>query len=202
MSGYDPMEELATDLEAATKPARSVTVSPPPRPAAIEVVTPRPVVSKVAEPAESPSVKVEHRPSASPRAARSTTPAPNALRTTSASLPTVIVERIQRLRLDHDVEGRRFNIASFFNGAVDRLPTTAIELERTLERYRDQLNINKRQGEDGWHPESRFAVRIGETQERTVAIAIRSLYERTGNRHFKQDLWALALLRELAEAPG
>ncbi len=199
MSGYDPMKELASDLDDATKPARSVTVAPPPRPPVVESVAPQPVVSGVVASTEAPSDRVERRPSPSPRSARTTTPTPTTSRTTTAILPTVIVERIQRLQLDHGVEGRRFIIANFFNTAIDRLPTSAIELERALERYRDQLNIGKRQGEDGWHPESRFTVRIGEAQERSIAIAIRSLYERTGHRHFKQDLWAVALLRELAE---
>ena len=197
MTGYDPMGELAADLDDATRPIRSVTVAPPPRPAPIEHVA----AQLVPEPGVPPAVEVDRRPAQrSRRSAPERTLAPVALRTTTAALPTAIVERIQRLRLDYGVDGRSFNITNFFNGAIDRLPSSSADLEGALERYRDQLNIGKRLGEDGWHLETRFAVRIGQAQERTVAIAIRSLYERTGHRHFKQDLWAIALLRELGES--
>lgn len=208
MSGYDPMKEVGDVLDEATAPNRSIAIAPPPRraiehhaePAAapvVEVATEQPTeVAVTAVPEPEPETRRGRRTTGGETRSVSTVGA--AGRTTTGMIPASIAERIQRLRLDADVEGRSFNLTAFFAAAIEGLPTDAVGLQRDLERYQAQINIDRRFGDDGWLPETRLAVRIGPDQERTIALAIRNLYERTGRRHHKQDLWTLALLRHLA----
>jgi hypothetical protein len=199
-SGYDPSEELSSLLDEATAPprrTRAVSIEPPQR----------------AEPAPQPPVAPSSPPSAplpAPRTRRTTgrpgvegqppsRPGPAPVRSTSAIFPLPLLDRLHRLRLDRDVEGRPFNLTVSLAGAIDDLPEDAPALIGELDRYTPTLNIHKRKGDHDYLPEGRLAFRLADSQERKIARLVRTFYDATGQRIDKQDLLGLALLRLLAD---
>ena len=108
-----------------------------------------------------------------------------------------LLDRLQRFRLDRDVEGRPVNQTAFFNAAVLDLPAAAEEVLGLFARHAGDLNVGRRAADDGFLPEGRLALRISPEAERHLALIIRDLYDRTGRRYDRQDLWGLALLRAL-----
>jgi hypothetical protein len=193
--GYDPMRELFDALEEVTTPntcGRAVA------PAAVAGPADAPVIAPLREtpaapPAPAPRPKRPPSITQPPMFPRDTPVG----RATTAQVPTAIYAGLQLRRLEREAQGRGFRIVTFFNAAIAALPTDAAELAHLLSASANELNIGRREGDDGWLPESRLALRVGESQERTVAQATLALWHYTGRRFQKRDLWAFAILNHL-----
>jgi hypothetical protein len=194
-AGYDPMHELFGALEEVTTlntSGRAVAPVAAAGPAAA------PVVASVRETPAAPPA-----PASRPKRPTGITQLPMfpqgtpVGRATTAQVPTAIYDGLQLRRLEREAQGRGFRIVSFFNAAIAALPTDGAELAHLLSASADELNIGRREGDDGWLPESRLALRVGESQERTVAQATLALWHYTGRRFQKRDLWAFAILNHL-----
>lgn len=213
-SGYDPMSELADSLDAATATVkappvpvdRRLNLAPPPtdditaaipRPAVVDENPPPPARATISERTADLAPAVVRAPRS--RGISSLTATREPAKQVNARMPRPIVERLTRYRLDMEVAGTPIVVSERISDELMDLPSDPKRVVGELERYRAQLNVNRRPTDPEFVEEGTFATRIRQSSERNVALIIRAVHLEYGIRIDRQDLYGLALLRFLAK---
>ena len=215
MSGYEPMDELSASLDALDEaPKRRITVPPPPTDDFTEEVQ-RPTVDEE-EAEDDKSGPVEGVDDGLPVVA-DVVPTPRSaavrgmrrglavrrpsgpMKAITASLPADVVDRLTQLRLDAEVEGKSFKLTEVVSAAVLSLPLRPSAVSSMIERYSAQFNFERTPKDEGFLPEKRLSTQITPDAARHLAAVVRAVYQQYSVKVSNKDLYAVALLAELAD---
>jgi hypothetical protein len=120
------------------------------------------------------------------------------MKSITASLPEHLVDRVTALRLDAAVDGQPFKLTGLFSTALLGLPLKPSAISALVDRYGAQCNYDRTSADEDYLPEKRLSTQITADAARHVAAVVRATYQEYGVRISNKDLYAMALLNQLA----
>ena len=190
---------LASPVDTGIADAPAENVAPPTSVAPVASVPPvaaavvQPPVGKPLETAAAASRELP-RVRSSPGVATPSGLAAEPSRAFGLELAVSLAERLDRARIDADVNQRRFNVTRLISLGLESLPTDVAAL---LVEHQSVLNLTTRLRDDNYVPTKRVTIRLTTSADQNMAHRIKAHYDATGHKVGRNHLIAIVLDRAL-----